>query len=73
MNIKELITELQKFPEPTRVLIQGYEDGYDTVTDVKQIIVKLGEDKAWYNGKYEEVNEGEKAVVILSKDRMLEA
>lgn len=54
MTIKQLITELQKHPENTLVLVDGYEDGYDNPKELKKIYVTgpkiMG--KCWWNGKY---------------------
>lgn len=34
MVIRELIQELQKYPSETRVLVDGYETGYDDIEEV---------------------------------------
>jgi hypothetical protein len=32
--------------------VQGYEDGYDVVTTVKEISIQPNTSHEWYNGKY---------------------
>ena len=32
--------------------MQGYEDGYDEVTTVKEISIQSNTSQEWYNGKY---------------------
>ena len=32
MNVKELIEKLGEYPQDMRVVVQGYEDGYDDLT-----------------------------------------
>jgi len=72
MIIEELIQQLQKYPKNCRVVVQGYEDGYDEVTNVWEISIKPNTSHEWYNGKYIENDKiaSETAVVIFSTDRM---
>ncbi len=67
MIIADLIALLQKYPPQTKVLVQGYEDGYDNVTTVKNISVKHDPDAQWYNGKYVEGAKGENVVAVLGE------
>ena len=72
MNIADLIAQLQKHSPQTRVLVQGYEDGYDNVTTTKTVFVKPNPDAEWYNGTYVEGDGtgAENAVVVFSEERM---
>ena len=35
MTVNELIAELQKLPPETRVVVSGYEDGYDDISRLR--------------------------------------
>ena len=70
MNVQELIDKLKSLSPDARVVVDGYEDGFDDVTDVKQVAVEPRTQKEWYNGKYEKSLQGENAVLVFSKERM---
>ena len=56
MTIAELIKELQKYPQDTRVIFGCFEGGVNDVTYVKETEIYLNYNKgAWYYGKHEEV------------------
>ena len=67
MTVKELIEKLQEFNPSARVIVDGYEGGYNDfhqLTEIK-IIVKANSSK-WYYGKhmkYEENNKHHEALV----------
>jgi hypothetical protein len=73
MNVKDLIEKLKTFPADTQVLVQGYEDGYDSIKSVNEIAVVKNPDAADYNGEYEDVEAGGKgavkSVVIMGNRR----
>jgi len=57
MKVIELIKILQEFPETTKVLIEGYETGYDEITSVEEKVVYPKEKKdRWWNGYYQDSN-----------------
>ncbi|MFH1323329.1 MAG: hypothetical protein ABIH80_05825 [Methanobacteriota archaeon] len=49
MIIEELIQQLQRYPKNSRVIVQGYEDGFDEVYTVKEISIKPNTSHEWYN------------------------
>ena len=70
MKVSELIKNLQELPQNDHVVVQGYEDGFDDVSMIMPVSIKLGAEKKWYNGRYDGVDEGEKAVLIFGISRM---
>lgn len=54
MNVKELIEVLGEYPAEMRVVVQGYEDGYDDLSgySVKQRQVKLNVGKERWAGDH---------------------
>jgi hypothetical protein len=47
MIIEELIHQLQKYPKNSLVIVQGYEDGYDEVTNVTEISIQPNKSHEW--------------------------
>lgn len=52
MTSKEVITELQKLPPATKVVVRGYEDGYNDILALKPVKIKPMPDSEWYYGEY---------------------
>lgn len=52
MNIKELIEELKTYPPDMPVIVEGYESGYNDITEIKEISVVLNHNKQWYYGAH---------------------
>jgi hypothetical protein len=75
MIIEELIRQLQRYPKNSRVIVQGYEDGYDEITTLREISIRPNPSHEWYNGKYQSSDNtaSETAVLIFSTDRLRDA
>lgn len=52
MNVRELIEELQRHDPEKRVVVSGWEGGYDDVTAVDEIRLTLNANTALYYGKH---------------------
>jgi len=74
MIIEELIHQLQSYPKNIRVIVQGYEDGFDEVSTLKAISIQPNTSHEWYNGKYIKSNNAasETAVLIFGTGRLRE-
>jgi len=72
MKVDELIKELRTVHPDTRVLVYGYEDGFDEVTNLKIVKVNPQTQKAWYNGTFDESSNGENALLVFNKERVHE-
>ncbi len=58
MTVKELIEELKKRNPDKKVVIRGYEDGYNDILKINELnIVPNPRQKNWYCGEYEEAYE----------------
>ena len=53
MKVSELINFLSKFDPSTRVMLKGYEEGYDDLKEVKEKDVVLNFYNDWWNGEHE--------------------
>ncbi len=52
MTAKELINQLQQLPPDTKILIRGYEDGYNDIRELKPRRVKPNPVAEWYYGEF---------------------
>ena len=73
MTVKELISALQNYPPDTRVVVLGYESGYDDITIVKQVAIMPEEKPVWYKGRYddappEKADQAEHAVLVYGRN-----
>ena len=67
ISVNKLIKELQKYPQDYKVLVDGYEGGLDAVISSEIINIEFDENKAWYYGPFEEVEDSEdKAIKLIS-------
>ena len=54
MTAKELIVKLQQLEPDTKIVVRGYEDGYNDVIKLKEVKIKIAKNAAWYYGEYED-------------------
>lgn len=52
MTAKELILHLQVLPPETKIVVRGYEDGYNDIQNLRPVKIKYHPDAAWYYGEY---------------------
>jgi hypothetical protein len=57
MTAIELIRLLQEFPPDTKIVVRGYEDGYNDILKLRQLKIKYNPDAAWYYGVYSDSKE----------------
>ena len=53
MTAQELIKHLQAMPPQTKIVVRGYEDGYNDILKLKPVKIKPKADAHWYDGEYE--------------------
>lgn len=56
MNVNQLIKRLQMYPPDLRVVVRGYEAGYNDVDTFENIKIVLDYHSAWYYGKHEDAS-----------------
>ncbi len=60
MIVKELIQLLQNHDPDKKVIVRGYEDGFNEVTEIIQMdIFPHPQQQASYNGEYEKIRSGD--------------
>jgi hypothetical protein len=67
MNVKELIDLLSKEDPKMRVVIQGYEQGYDEVRELEHvnILPNTDEDRPWWDGEFNDTMNKTTEVALL--------
>jgi hypothetical protein len=53
MNVDQLIKRLQMYPPDLRVVVRGYEGGYNDVDTFENLKIVLDYHSEWYYGKHE--------------------
>ena len=53
MTVKELIKHLETLPPDIKVVIRGYENGYNDIIEIRPIKIKVKPDSKWYDGFYD--------------------
>lgn len=64
---KELIEALGQYPDDMRIVVWGYEGGYDDAVEIKKIPIKINANTKDYLGKHDlapEDNADEYAILI---------
>jgi hypothetical protein len=75
MKVKELIELLKKENPEQKVVVNGYEGGYDELDSLQYVCISLNPDKLkepdklWYYGDYEECIyvEGEEMAILFPR------
>lgn len=57
MTVQELIQQLETLPPDTKVVVRGYEDGYNDILQLKLVKIKSNENAHWYEGEYDDSND----------------
>jgi hypothetical protein len=71
MTVKELILRLSREDQNARIVVNGYETGYDEVHKVETVplgTLRTGKNKNWYDGEfndfYDEESKTETAILL---------
>ena len=67
MTANELISELQKHPPDTRVVVSGYEDGLDDISRVISVSIAVTPIQKPYEGRWERKELGEPALFLFGR------
>ena len=73
MTVNELMIALKRYSPDARVIVMGYENGYDDITLVKQIAVMPEEKPEWYKGRLDDAPAGklgqaEQAILVYGRN-----
>lgn len=73
MTVSELMEALQSYLATQRVVVLGYETGYDDITKVKEIPIMPVERGERYDGRFDDANQDapgqvEQAVLVYGRN-----
>jgi hypothetical protein len=57
MTVRELQEKLNNFPDDTLVVVKGYEEGYNDISEIRELKMKLNVYEHWFEGAHEESDE----------------
>lgn len=71
MTAFELIDFLKRLKPETKIVVRGYEDGYNDILQIKPVKIKQKVDSHWYDGEYDESDEEDviDAVDLFGKNK----
>lgn len=74
MTVEELRSKLAAFPPDARVVVLGYESGYDDITLVKQVAILQEDNPSWFNGRFDDAppdidDKAERAVLLYGRNK----
>ncbi len=72
MTIQELLQQLHQYPPDTRVVVSGYEGGYNDLMLLKTIVIQADAFTEWYMGQHADTAEGEPALLLAGENRLSE-
>lgn len=64
MTAQQLINHLQTLPPDTKIVVRGYEDGYNDILNLKEVNIKPKTDAYWYDGEYEDCDDADALTAI---------
>ena len=69
MTVKELIAELRKQPPETRVVVSGYEEGFDDISRLASISITPKPNAKEWEGRWQDKESGEPAILFFGRGR----
>ena len=72
MTVAELIIGLNQAPPNAKVIVRGYENGYNDVLELRSLFVRQNPEANWYDGEYEksEAPDGIEAIEIYGENKI---
>lgn len=74
MTVAELIIGLNQAPPNAKVIVRGYENGYNDILKLRSLFVRQNPEANWYDGEYEEseATGGIEAIEIYGENKISE-
>lgn len=74
MTVAELIIRLNQAPLNAKVIVRGYENGYNDILELRSLFVRQNAEAQWYDGEYEksEATDGIEAIEIYGENKISE-
>jgi len=58
MTVKDLIAHLRTLDQNARVVVAGYESGYNDINKILPVSLAFDVNRAWYDGQHEDSDDG---------------
>ena len=74
MTVAELLIRLVQAPPDAKVVVRGYENGYNDVLELRTLSVRQNPEANWYDGEYEQskATDGIEAIEIYGENKLSE-
>ena len=73
MTVAQLIEYLRTQAPDTRVVVAGYEGGYNDLTLLKTLRLQPDARTEWWYGQHDDTETGEPALLLAGENRLSEA
>ena len=57
MTASELIRKIKDLPPEIKIVVRGYENGYNDIIRLKRRTIMINKDAEWYDGEYTDSKE----------------
>jgi hypothetical protein len=71
MTIHQLLQHLAHYPPDTRVVVAGYEGGYNDITIFKTFQLQTDARTEWYMGQHDDIETGGEPALLLAGENRL--
>lgn len=69
MTAEQLIKELQGLSPDTKIVVEGYEGGYNDISSLKEISITPDKFSEWWDGMYDDDSLGSPAICIYGYNK----
>lgn len=64
MTAQELINHLKTLPPDTKIVVRGYEDGYNDILKLNSVKIKAKVDAYWFDGEFENSDDAGATIAV---------
>jgi len=74
MTVAELLIRLAQAPPDAKVVVRGYENGYNDIFELRSLSVRQNPEAKWYDGEYEKSDSTDaiEAIEIYGENKLSE-
>jgi hypothetical protein len=66
MTASELIRKLNDLPPETKIVVRGYENGYNDIITLRKLTITVNKENKWWDGEYRQLFE---RIAVIDKNR----
>lgn len=64
MTAQQLIQQLQQLPPNTKIVVRGYEEGYNDILQLQEVKIKPNPNAHWFDGEYEDSTDADAITAV---------